>query len=67
MATSPPEHTTLRIVSEAMSVETLCQICESAPANYQCSRCGALVCEAHYDEATGLCTECAKDVPDSQR
>lgn len=50
-----------------MSVETLCQICESAPANYQCSRCGALVCEAHYDEATGLCTECAKDVPDSQR
>jgi hypothetical protein len=42
-----------------MSLETLCQICEAAPAEHRCSRCGALVCDAHYDEATGLCTECA--------
>jgi hypothetical protein len=45
-----------------MSVETLCQICESAPAEYQCDRCSALVCPAHYDAATGLCTECAREL-----
>lgn len=45
-----------------MSVQGLCQICESAIANYQCRRCGALVCSAHYDEERGLCTECAADV-----
>lgn len=42
-----------------MTVETLCQICEAAPAEHQCSRCGALVCSTHYDTETGLCTECA--------
>jgi polyferredoxin len=42
-----------------MSVETLCQICETAPAEHRCSRCGALVCPTHYDEKRGLCTECA--------
>lgn len=42
-----------------MSVETLCQICETAPAEHQCSRCGALVCATHYDETQGVCTECA--------
>lgn len=45
-----------------MSLETLCQICEAATAKHQCSRCGALVCEAHYDPKRGLCTECAKEV-----
>ncbi|MEF8884583.1 MAG: hypothetical protein V5A44_05615 [Haloarculaceae archaeon] len=45
-----------------MSVQGLCQICEAAPAEHQCRRCGALVCPTHYHEATGLCTECAKDV-----
>jgi hypothetical protein len=44
-----------------MSLQGLCQICESAPANYQCRRCGTLVCPAHYDDATGLCTECAAE------
>jgi hypothetical protein len=44
-----------------MSLDTLCQICESAPANHQCARCGTLVCRAHYDEATGLCTDCAAE------
>lgn len=47
-----------------MSVQCLCQICESAIAKYQCARCGALVCAAHYDEETGLCTECAAEVSD---
>jgi hypothetical protein len=44
-----------------MSVQGLCQVCEAAPANYQCRHCGALVCGAHYDEQTGLCTECVAD------
>ncbi|RRJ29413.1 hypothetical protein EIK79_12275 [Halocatena pleomorpha] len=48
-----------------MSVQTLCQICESAPAEYQCTRCGALVCAAHYDKETGLCTDCATAIRDS--
>lgn len=44
-----------------MSVTGLCQVCEAAPANYQCDRCGILVCSAHYDEATGLCIDCARE------
>lgn len=47
-----------------MSVEGLCQICESAPAKHRCRRCGALVCSSHYDETTGLCTDCAAAVSD---
>ncbi|MFA9517407.1 hypothetical protein ACERIT_09355 [Halopenitus sp. H-Gu1] len=42
-----------------MSLETLCQICETALAEHHCSQCGALVCTTHYDEETGFCTECA--------
>ncbi|WP_336036581.1 zinc finger HIT domain-containing protein [Halobacterium yunchengense] len=45
-----------------MSVSGLCQICERQRADYQCSRCGALVCEAHYDPETGYCTDCAAEV-----
>lgn len=42
-----------------MSVRGLCEICEAAPAEHQCRLCGALVCDAHYVEQRGLCTECA--------
>jgi hypothetical protein len=42
-----------------MSVESLCQICESGRARYQCARCGGLVCQTHYDIDSGLCTHCA--------
>jgi len=42
-----------------MSVEGLCQICEAERARYGCNRCGAVVCEDHYDRETGLCTNCA--------
>ncbi|MEF8776571.1 MAG: hypothetical protein V5A43_08740 [Haloarculaceae archaeon] len=45
-----------------MSLETLCQLCESAPADHQCARCGRLVCDAHYDRASGRCTDCAVEV-----
>ncbi|AKH98279.1 hypothetical protein [Halanaeroarchaeum sulfurireducens] len=43
-----------------MSVEGLCQICESEPARHVCERCGTLVCDAHYDRQTGLCVDCAR-------
>ncbi|GAA0286303.1 hypothetical protein GCM10009000_121830 [Halobacterium noricense] len=45
-----------------MSVTGLCQICESEQAQFSCDRCGALVCQAHYDPSTGYCTECAAEV-----
>ena len=45
-----------------MSVEGLCQVCEAATIDHQCRRCGALVCTAHYDEVTALCTGCAAEV-----
>ena len=41
-----------------MSVAGLCEICESRTVIDGCSRCGRLVCESHYDEGSGLCTEC---------
>ncbi|GAD53744.1 hypothetical protein MBEHAL_2504 [Halarchaeum acidiphilum MH1-52-1] len=44
-----------------MSVTGLCQICESAEAQFACDRCGAVVCQAHYDPALGLCEECAAE------
>jgi hypothetical protein len=48
-----------------MSVDTLCQMCEAAPAEYQCTRCGRFVCEAHYVNARGLCADCAAETPDT--
>jgi len=42
-----------------MSVTGLCQMCESARAQFSCDRCGATVCEDHYDAANGFCAECA--------
>ncbi|MFB6159922.1 MAG: hypothetical protein ABEJ61_01960 [Haloferacaceae archaeon] len=45
-----------------MSTTTLCQICGSAPATHACERCGAAVCEEHYDEDLGLCVDCAAEV-----
>ena len=47
-----------------MSLETRCQICEAARAEYQCSRCWRMVCAAHYDESDGLCSDCAAETPD---
>lgn len=45
-----------------MSVTGLCQICESAQAQFACDRCGSVVCDVHYDSELGLCSECAQDV-----
>jgi len=44
-----------------MSVTGLCQICESAEAVHQCSRCGALVCRRHWDAGAALCADCAAE------
>ena len=43
-----------------MSITGLCQICESARARHSCARCGALVCEDHYEPERGMCMDCAK-------
>jgi hypothetical protein len=42
-----------------MSVSGLCSVCETRAARYSCDNCGALVCQAHYQESRGVCTDCA--------
>jgi len=42
-----------------MSVSGLCQVCESAAAEYSCELCGAVVCADHYDRSAGVCGQCA--------
>jgi hypothetical protein len=37
-------------------------VCEQRSAEYQCDRCGALVCDRHYDASAGICTECAAEM-----
>jgi hypothetical protein len=43
-----------------MSVAGLCQICESREAKDTCGQCGRTVCSQHYDDAFGLCMDCAE-------
>jgi hypothetical protein len=43
----------------SMSVEGLCSVCETRKARYSCDNCGALVCQEHYQEARGVCADCA--------
>lgn len=45
-----------------MSVTGLCQICEQKEAEHSCPNCGTLACEDHWNEALGLCVECAATV-----
>lgn len=42
-----------------MSFTGVCQVCESAEAEYSCDQCGAQVCDEHYDRGRGICAECA--------
>ncbi len=42
-----------------MSVEGVCQVCESRAADHSCSLCGALVCPSDYDRTQGCCVQCA--------
>ena len=50
-----------------MSVQGLCQICESRPASEQCPRCGTLTCEVHFDQDLGFCANCAAEVRGGER
>jgi hypothetical protein len=45
-----------------MSVTDVCQVCESAPGRHTCPQCGALVCDDHFDRASGLCVQCVSAV-----
>lgn len=49
-----------------MSVTGLCTVCGNASATHVCDRCGALVCDRHWDAATGFCVECAADLGDRE-
>lgn len=44
-----------------MSVEGLCAICETGTVEDGCDRCGRMVCGKHYDQDTGLCTDCLEE------
>ncbi|MFB6111817.1 MAG: zinc finger HIT domain-containing protein [Halobacteriaceae archaeon] len=44
-----------------MSVDSLCQICQAARADYRCDRCGTMVCEAHFDRDRQRCAACLAD------
>ncbi|WP_185903230.1 hypothetical protein [Halonotius terrestris] len=51
-----------------MSVEGVCQLCESRLAEHDCTRCGASVCRLHYDGEMRFCADCAdKAKPDNRR
>jgi Na+-transporting NADH:ubiquinone oxidoreductase subunit NqrB len=50
-----------------MSVSGSCEVCATGEAQSTCDRCGKLVCEDHYDETTGYCTECASMVKEPGR
>ena len=41
-----------------MSTADLCDVCESRPATRACQRCGASVCDRHFDAEAGLCADC---------
>jgi len=45
-----------------VSFETVCQICESAPASHTCEHCGAQVCDDHFDEQLVACSRCAASI-----
>lgn len=50
-----------------MSVSGLCQLCESAEAEYTCGQCGRLACESHYEDGAGLCVECVSEADPRRR
>lgn len=49
-----------------MSVAGLCELCERPDVDTNCDRCGRLVCDRHFDDAAGVCVDCAPDVSHDQ-
>lgn len=45
-----------------MSVSGTCELCMEGESKWGCDRCGKLVCDDHYDEQTGYCTECSAEI-----
>jgi hypothetical protein len=45
-----------------MSVSGPCEICGMPAVEFSCDRCSTLVCSDHFEESTGLCTECQAEV-----
>jgi len=45
-----------------MSVSGPCELCGHDSVEHTCTRCGRLVCDDHFDESTGFCTDCAAEV-----
>jgi hypothetical protein len=45
-----------------MSVSGLCEICHRPDVEHTCNRCGKLVCDEHFVESLGVCTDCASEV-----
>ncbi|MFC4357260.1 hypothetical protein ACFO0N_04765 [Halobium salinum] len=41
-----------------MSFSGVCQVCESAEADYACEQCGAFVCTSHFDRKSRRCGDC---------
>lgn len=49
-----------------MSIAGPCDICLTGTVEHRCDRCGNLVCDRHFDETTGFCTECGTDLGPTQ-
>jgi hypothetical protein len=49
-----------------MSVSSPCEICTRADVEHSCDRCGRLVCDRHFDDSVGFCTECADSATDGR-
>jgi hypothetical protein len=45
-----------------MSSTGLCAICNAPETEAFCDRCGRLVCDDHFDDSAGYCTECAAEL-----
>ena len=45
-----------------MSVSGLCEVCQRPEVDHTCHRCGQLVCDRHFEDDSGVFTECVADV-----
>lgn len=45
-----------------MSQSDLCEVGESRPATNVCPRCGAQVCDEHFDSDRQMCSACLSSI-----